>query len=136
MLRRRLLGTNVGRWDYLGSLIEMWKDDPQGVFPDPQTIGMATPNMIAYQRYNALLMLMAGLKDGEFSNSAPIGGMAAVMIYQPGDPYGRSSYNPVALRAIAIDKLRERVLGLMFVPERAAAGGSAADAGGRSSPAG
>ena len=29
-LRRRLLGTNVGRWDYLGSLIEMWKDDPQG----------------------------------------------------------------------------------------------------------
>ncbi|MGC2330718.1 MAG: malate synthase, partial [Candidatus Acidiferrales bacterium] len=33
--RRRLLGTNVGRWDYLGSLIEMWKDDPQGVFPDP-----------------------------------------------------------------------------------------------------
>ena len=37
VLRRRLLGTNVGRWDYLGSLIEMWKDDPRGVFPDPQT---------------------------------------------------------------------------------------------------
>src|SRR5205823_3700787 len=36
-LRRRLLGTNVGRWDYLGSLIEMWKDDPKGIFPDPQT---------------------------------------------------------------------------------------------------
>ena len=54
VLRRRLLGTNVGRWDYLGSLIEMWKDDPHGVFPDPQTIGMASPNMIAYQRYNAL----------------------------------------------------------------------------------
>ena len=30
VLRRRLLGTNVGRWDYLGSLIEMWKDDPKG----------------------------------------------------------------------------------------------------------
>ncbi|MFZ0795894.1 MAG: malate synthase, partial [Candidatus Korobacteraceae bacterium] len=54
VLRRRLLGTNVGRWDYLGSLIEMWKDDPNGVFPDPQSIGMATPNMIAYQRFNAL----------------------------------------------------------------------------------
>ena len=51
------------------------------------------------------------------ANSAPIGGMAAVMIYQANDPYGRSKYNPVALRAIAIDKLRERVLGLMFVPE-------------------
>ena len=33
VLRRRLLGTNVGRWDYLGSLIEMWKDDPQGRLP-------------------------------------------------------------------------------------------------------
>ena len=33
VLRRRLLGTNVGRWDYLGSLIEIWKDDPKGVFP-------------------------------------------------------------------------------------------------------
>ncbi|HZZ85503.1 MAG TPA: malate synthase [Anaeromyxobacteraceae bacterium] len=115
-LRRRLLGTNVGRWDYLGSLIEMWKDDPKGIFPDPQTIGMATPNMIAYQRYNALLMLMAGMKDGALENAAPIGGMAAVMIYQPSDPYGRSRYNPLALRAMAIDKLRERILGLMFVP--------------------
>ena len=117
VLRRRLLGTNVGRWDYLGSLIEMWKDDPQGVFPDPQSIGMASPNMIAYQRYNALMMLMAGMKNGELSQGAPIGGMAAVMIYQANDPYGRSRYNPLALRAIVIDKLRERMLGLMFVPE-------------------
>ncbi|UCF03740.1 MAG: malate synthase, partial [Deltaproteobacteria bacterium] len=117
VLRRRLLGTNVGRWDYLASIIEMWKDDPQGVFPDPQSIGMATPNMIAYQRYNALMMLMAGLKNGELSQGAPIGGMAAVMIYQPTDPYGRSQYNPLALRAMVIDKLRERLLGLIFVPE-------------------
>jgi len=117
VLRRRLLGTNVGRWDYLGSLIEIWKDDPRGVFPDPQTVGMATPTMIAYQRYNALMMLMSGMNCGELSNAAPIGGMAAVMIYQPSDPYGRSRYNPLALRAMAIDKLRERILGLMFVPE-------------------
>ncbi|HET8577111.1 MAG TPA: malate synthase [Methylomirabilota bacterium] len=117
VLRRRLLGTNVGRWDYLASLIEMWKDDPQGVFPDPQSIGMASPNMIAYQRYNALVMLMASMKNGELSQGAPIGGMAAVMIYQPTDPYGRSRYNPLALRAMVIDKLRERLLGLMFVPE-------------------
>jgi malate synthase len=115
--RRRLLGTNVGRWDYLASLIEMWKDDPQGVFPDPQSIGMASPNMIAYQRYNALMMLMAGMKNGEFSQGGPIGGMAAVMIYQPTDPYGRSQYNPLALRAMVIDKMRERLLGLIFVPE-------------------
>ncbi|MDR3762582.1 MAG: malate synthase [Acidobacteriota bacterium] len=115
-LRRRLLGTNVGRWDYLGSLIEMWKDDPNGIFPDPQTVGMSAPNMIAYQRYNALVMLLAGLKHGEFTQGAPIGGMAAVMIYQQGDTYGRARYNQLALRAMAIDKLRERLLGLMFVP--------------------
>jgi malate synthase len=117
VLRRRLLGTNVGRWDYTGSIIEMWKDDPKGVFPDPQTVGMAVPTMIAYQRYNALLMLMAGMKNGELSQGAPIGGMAAVMIYQPSDPYGRARYNPLALRAMVVDKLRERLLGLMFVPE-------------------
>lgn len=116
-LRRRLLGTNVGRWDYLGSLIEMWKDDPRGVFPDPQTIGMASPNMIAYQRYNSLVMLMAGMKSRRLTQGAPIGGMAAVMIYQPSDPFGRARYNPLALRAMIIDKLRERLLGLYFVPE-------------------
>jgi malate synthase len=73
--------------------------------------------MIAYQRYNALLMLMAGLNRGELTNGAPIGGMAAVMIYQKADPYGRSRYNPLALRAIVMDKLRERLLGLIFVPD-------------------
>jgi malate synthase len=115
--RRRLLGTNVGRWDYLGSLIEMWKDDPNGIFPDPQTIGMAAPNMIAYQRYNALTILMAAMKNAELTQGGPIGGMAAVMMYQSGDAYGRSRYNPVAMRAVVIDKLRERLLGLMFVPD-------------------
>jgi malate synthase len=125
VLRRRLLGTNVGRWDYLGSIIEMWKDDPKGIFADPQTVGMASPTMIPYQRYNALMMLMAGMKNGELTQAAPIGGMAAVMIYQPGDPYGRSRYNPLALRAIVLDKLRERLLGLMFVPEQSGSVGEA-----------
>jgi malate synthase len=117
VFRRRLLGTNVGRWDYLGSLIEIWKDDPHGIFPDPQSVGMATPNMIAYQRFNALMMLMGGMKNGELTNAGPIGGMAAVMIYQPGDSYGRARYNPLALRAMAIDKLRERLLGLIFITD-------------------
>jgi malate synthase len=108
---------NVGRWDYLGSIIEMWKDDPNGIFPDPQTIGMAAPNMIAYQRYDALIMLMSGMKNGQLTQGAPIGGMAAVMIYQSSDVYGRSRYNQLALRAMVIDKLRERLLGLVFVPD-------------------
>src|SRR5262249_3417354 len=94
------------------------------VYPDPQSIGMASPNMIAYQRYNALMMLMAGMKNGELENAAPIGGMAAVMIYQPGDVYGRSKYNPLALRAMVIDKLRERMLGLIFVPDQSLPAGA------------
>ena len=85
---------------------------------------MAAPNMIAYQRYNALTMLMAGMKHGELTQGAPIGGMAAVMMYQPGDAYGRSRYNPVAMRAVVVDKLRERLLGLMFVPDEPIAAGS------------
>src|SRR5207244_13091760 len=101
----------------------MWKSDPAAVYPDPQSIGMASPNMIAYQRHNALTMLMAGMKAGEFSQAAPIGGMAAVMIYPTNDPYGRSRYNPLALRAMVIDKLRERLLGLMFVTGEALPGG-------------
>ncbi len=123
VLRRRLLGTNVGRWDYLGSVIEMYKDDAQGIFPDPQTVGMASPTMIAYQRYNALMMLLAGMKNGELTQAAPIGGMAAVMIYQASDVYGRARYNPLALRAMVIDKLRERLLGLIFLPDQALAAG-------------
>jgi malate synthase len=59
---------------------------------------------------------MAGMKNGDLTQGAPIGGMAAVMMYQPGDGYGRARYNPVAMRAVVIDKLRERLLGLMFVP--------------------
>jgi len=63
------------------------------------------------------------MKNGELRTAAPIGGMAAVMIYQPGDPYGRSRYNPLALRAMVVDKLRERLLGLMLVPDEPLAAG-------------
>src|SRR5438093_11950751 len=39
------------------------------------------------------------------------------------DAYRRSKYNPLALRAMVIDKLRESLLGLIFVPESAPAAG-------------
>lgn len=112
--RERLIKSSNGRWDYLGSLIEMWKDER--VFPDPQNITMSSPNMVVYQKYNALMMLMAGLKDGEPS-AAPVGGMAAVMLYPATDPFKRNRFNFKALRDIKLDKLRERLLGLIFVPD-------------------
>nr|KJR73270.1 MAG: malate synthase [Thermoproteus sp. AZ2] len=113
--RERLVKSNNGRWDYLGSLIEMWKDE--AIYPDPQTITMTHPIMMAYQKYNALMCLMAGLgKNGEL-NAGPVGGMAAVMLYRPDDAYQRNRYNDRALRAIWTDKLRERLIGLIFVTE-------------------
>src|SRR5260370_35293746 len=68
-------------------------------------------------------MVMAGMKNGQLTQGALVGGMAAVMIYQPADSYGRSRDNPLALRAMVIDKLRERLLGLMFVPDGPAKAG-------------
>ncbi len=113
--RERLVKSNNGRWDYLGSLIEMWRDE--AVYPDPQNITMTHPVMMAYQRWNALVCLMAGLDRQGNLNAGPVGGMAAVMLYRPDDPYQRHRFNQRALRAIWLDKLRERLIGLIFVTE-------------------
>ncbi|MEM0321521.1 MAG: malate synthase [Thermoprotei archaeon] len=119
MWRYWLIGTNVGRWDYTASLIEMWKNER--VLPDPQNgslMGMVAPHMMTYQKYNALINLMAGVYRGELVCGAPIGGMNAVMLYAETDSYGRARHNAVALRSMWMDKLRERLIGLIFVPEK------------------
>ena len=113
--RERLVKSNNGRWDYLGSIIEMWKDE--AVYPDPQNITMTHPIMMAYQKYNALMCLMAGLDRDGGLRGGPVGGMAAVMLYRQDDPYQRHRYNARALRAMWLDKLRERLIGLVFVAE-------------------
>lgn len=43
--------------------------------------------------------------------------MNAVMLYAENDPYGRARHNPVTLRSMWLDKMRERLVGLIFVPE-------------------
>ncbi len=118
ILRYWLIGSNVGRWDYTASIIEMYKNEK--VLPDPQSskMGMASEHMMAYQRYNALLNLMAGIRDNELINGGPIGGMAAVMLYNNNDPYNRYLGNNSTLRSMKIDKLRERLIGLIFITDR------------------
>ena len=102
VLRENLIGPNVGRWDYLNSREEMFRHDPAMVIPDPNTITMTEPSMTYYTMRNALLALLAG--------GMPIGGMAAQM-QNP-----RAPENDVkALRDIWLDKLRERLTGLIQI---------------------
>ncbi|MBI2822796.1 MAG: hypothetical protein HYX74_11295 [Acidobacteria bacterium] len=106
VLRDWLVGPNVGRWDYLNSRIEMGKDDPQWVFPDPHKVGMTDRTMTAYTRRNALLTLLVG--------GFPVGGMSAVMK----NPRQSKEINDQAVRSIWFDKLRERLTGLFVVDGR------------------
>ena len=103
VLRDWLIGPNVGRWDYINSRIEMLKDDPNGVFPDPHTVGMTDSTMTEYTRRNALLTMLV---DG-----FPVGGMSAVMK----NPNAPAEVNSRAVRSIWFDKLRERLTGLMVL---------------------
>lgn len=106
VLRDWLVGPNVGRWDYINSRIEMLKDSPDGVFPDPHTVGMTDPTMTEYTRRNALLSVLV---DG-----FPVGGMSAVMK----NPKSPPDVNAKAVRSIWLDKLRERLTGLMEIEGR------------------
>ncbi len=106
VLRDWLVGPNVGRWDYINSRIEMLKDAPEGVFPDPHTVGMIEPSMSEYTRRNALLTALVG--------GFPVGGMSAVMK----NPRSPSAVNEKAVRSIFFDKLRERLTGLMTLAGR------------------
>lgn len=107
VLRDWLIGPNVGRWDYLNSRIEMLKDRPEGVFPDPHTIGMTDPTLTEYTRRNALLSVLVG--------GFPVGGMSAVMK----NPKAPAEVNARAVRSVWFDKLRERLTGLMVIEGRA-----------------
>jgi malate synthase len=106
VLRDWLIGPNVGRWDYLNSRIEMLKDLPEGVFPDPHTIGMTDPTLTEYTRRNALLSVLVG--------GFPVGGMSAVMK----NPNAPVAVNAKAVRSVWFDKLRERLTGLMVIEGR------------------
>jgi malate synthase len=106
VLRDWLIGPNVGRWDYLNSRIEMLKDRPDGVFPDPHTVGMTDPTLTEYTRRNALLSVLVG--------GFPVGGMSAVMK----NPKAPAEVNTKAVRSVWFDKLRERLTGLMVIEGR------------------
>lgn len=102
VLRENLIGPNVGRWDYINSLIEMHKDSGK-TYMDPHRFGMTSPQLNAYTRRNALLTVMVG--------GFPVGGMSALMKNNS----ATDEENKKAVTDIWFDKLRERLTGLIVI---------------------
>ncbi|OGR57043.1 MAG: hypothetical protein A2034_01290, partial [Elusimicrobia bacterium GWA2_38_7] len=119
VLRDWLIGPNVGRWDFIASRVEMGKDDPNMVLPNPHDIKMTDETMTEYTRRNAILTVLAAVKNGKMVNGMPIGGMSAVMernVPEQGEPREKMlAANEKAVRDIWFDKLRERLTGLIII---------------------
>ncbi len=123
ILRENLIGPNVGRWDYINGRFEMVKDDPSKVFPDPNSVGMTEASMTEYTRRNALItVLVTGNREtGALENGMPIGGMSAVMEtpIKATDTEeiaaAKKATNDGAVQAMFLDKLRERLTGLLVI---------------------
>jgi malate synthase len=93
-LREHILGLNLGRWDYLASLIHFNLEDPEWVLPDRNTIPHDVP---FFQNLRALLAETCH-KHGILA----IGGMTALYPSRT-DP----ELNERALRVLAADKKNE-----------------------------
>lgn len=97
-LRERLTGLNVGRWDYMLSLIRSLHRDSSYVLPDRGMMGMDSPALAEYARWV--------VRTAHRRGAHAIGGMAAQV---PGrrDPAATER----AFTAVRRDKMREVELG-------------------------
>jgi malate synthase len=93
-LREHSSGLNAGRWDYLFSVIKKFRDRPDFVLPDRNTVSMTAPFMRAYTE----LLVRTCHKRGAHA----IGGMAA-FIPERSDP----EVTETALAKVRADKERE-----------------------------
>ena len=64
-------GLNAGRWDYIFSMIKVFRDDPDFVLPDRNDVKMTVPFMRAYTE----LLVKTCHAHGAFA----MGGMAALI---------------------------------------------------------
>jgi malate synthase len=97
-LREHSYGLNAGRWDYIFSMIKVFRDDPEFVLPDRTDVTMTVPFMRAYTE----LLVQTCHKRGAFA----MGGMAA-LIPSRKDPEA----NQRAIEAVRADKKREAEAG-------------------------
>jgi len=95
-LREHLLGLNLGRWDYMASLIHFNFDDPTWVLPDRNTI----PHDVAFFQNLRTLIPSICHKHGMLA----VGGMTA--LYPSRED---AELNERALRVLAQDKKNEAV---------------------------
>ena len=93
-LREHSAGLNAGRWDYMFSVIKKFRDRPEFVLPDRNSVSMTAPFMRAYTE----LLVKTCHRRGAHA----MGGMAA-LIPSRKDPEA----NERAIEAVAADKKRE-----------------------------
>ncbi|HBB87414.1 MAG TPA: hypothetical protein DC047_07345 [Blastocatellia bacterium] len=98
-LREHLLGLNLGRWDYMASLIHFNLEDPEWVLPDRNTIPHDVP---FFQRLRELLVEVCH-RHGALA----IGGMTALYPSRTD-----AELNERALQALARDKKNEADCGM------------------------
>ncbi|HEX5961409.1 MAG TPA: malate synthase A [Rhodanobacteraceae bacterium] len=93
-LRRRAVGLNCGRWDYIFSYLKTLRAHPDRTLPDRGQVTMTVPFLRNYSQY----LVKTCHRRGAFA----MGGMAA-QIPIKGDP----AANEAALAKVRADKLRE-----------------------------
>jgi malate synthase len=97
-LRDHSYGLNAGRWDYIFSMIKCFRERPDFVLPDRNSVKMTVPFMRAYSE----LLVKTCHARGAFA----MGGMAA-LIPSRKDPEA----NERAIAAVRADKQREATSG-------------------------
>jgi malate synthase len=97
-LRDHSYGLNAGRWDYIFSMIKVFRENPEFVLPDRNAVTMTVPFMRAYTE----LLVKTCHSRGAFA----MGGMAA-LIPSRKDPEA----NQRAIEAVRADKKREAQAG-------------------------
>ena len=91
-------GLNAGRWDYIFSMIKVFRDDPDFVLPDRTDVTMTVPFMKAYTE----LLVKTCHMHGAFA----MGGMAALIPSRKD-----AEANQRAIDAVKADKEREAKAG-------------------------
>jgi malate synthase len=99
ILRDHILGLNLGRWDYMASLIHFNLNDPRWVLPDRNTI---PPNVPFFQNLRELLVEICH-KRGILA----IGGMTALFPSRTDE-----ELNQWALKLLEADKKNEAGVGM------------------------